>query len=589
MLKRFGVIHLGFLVAVGLTGLVAVTAVTAWPPTIFRPWDVTWELWAMLCLGVAARFLAFKVFRRVRIALDSVFYIATAFAFGVVPAAWLVLIVLSADALVLLTRDRSTAGEEAPWSIQLARIFYAGGLPALMLLGTGILLDIDGLYPRDDLTLAWFLPLFTVTFLAGHYFFAGGSHWFEGTPSRDAWRGFFVRVVPLELSTTPFTLAMVYGYMHQGIVELLLLGASALMFNWAYRRAHIARDKLHDRVQELVTLVKLGRIISASLERRVLLENISTETLRLVGPSSRFMIGLLHPETQQVDYELFDETGKRYRHISAPADEGLSGWVIARREPLRLGDVQRQYASYAKSGKYNDPRFHSWMGVPLVTYDEVIGVISVQSEERRAYSEDHQRVLTAIADQAAIALENSRLYELATIDGLTRLLVRRHFDIRLREEWARATRYHSSFAIGILDLDNFKELNDTYGHQAGDQVLRATAATVRRNMRGADLAGRYGGEEFVFLLPRTSLDEARSVAERIRSDIEDLVVHSGSLELRIQASIGVAAFPESAVDQVEELVARADEALYQAKRSGKNRVVVAATRPPERRASMADA
>jgi diguanylate cyclase (GGDEF)-like protein len=217
------------------------------------------------------------------------------------------------------------------------------------------------------------------------------------------------------------------------------------------------------------------------------------------------------------------------------------------------------------------------LGVPLVVYDEVVGMISVQTDQPEAYNEDTGRILSRIAEQAAVALENSRLYELATVDGLTHLLVRRHFDLRLEEEWERALRYGGHFAAGILDLDDFKELNDRYGHPAGDWMLRAAANTVNKNMRAADLAGRYGGEEFAFLLPRTTLAEACTVAERIRSDIEDLVVeHSGAV-LQVRASIGVAAYPESGVRDVDELIARADEALYQAKGAGKNRVVAAPT------------
>jgi diguanylate cyclase (GGDEF)-like protein len=576
MRRQYGPVHLGFLGAVGLGGLVAVTALTTWPPALLRPWDVGWPLMAVLGLCIAARFLAFKVFRQVRIALDSVFYVAAAFAFGVVPAAWLVLIVLGGHALVRVARGQGDGSPEPmPGIFQLAHIFYSGGLPALTLLATGLLLDVDGIYPRADLTLAWYLPLFAVTFLVSHYLFAGGSHWLEGALPADVWRNFFLRVIASELILTPLTLAMVWGYHHQGIAPFLLLGATALLFNWIYRRAHVARDNLDARVQELVTLVRVGKIISGSLERRVLLENISSETIRVVGHNSRFMIGLVDNDTQQVDYELFDERGHRYRHLVAAADAGLSGWVMANRRPLLLEDVQRDYSRFAKTDQYNDPRFNSWIGVPLITYDDVMGIISLQTEERQAYTQDHLRVLNAIADQAAVALENSRLYELATIDGLTRLLVRRHFDLRLREEWSRAQRYQGAFSLGIFDLDNFKDLNDTFGHQAGDQVLRAAAATVRKNMRSADLAGRYGGEEFAFLLPRTALAEAATVAERIRADVAALVVDAAGTKLSTHASIGVAAFPESGVTSAEELIARADEALYQAKRAGKNRVVVA--------------
>jgi diguanylate cyclase (GGDEF)-like protein len=459
-----------------------------------------------------------------------------------------------------------------------ARAVHSGGLPALVIILVGIAFNVDGRHPHTDGTLLWLLPAFGVSFLIVHYLLAGGTHWFTGTVPKDLWRDFLIGVTVAEASLVPLALAMVLGYNHQGTAYFLLLGCSGLLFNLIFRNARIAREKLAARVQELQTLITVGRIISGSLERDVLLENISSEALRLVGHSSRFLIGLLDEDRKVAEYELFDDTGERTRQLTTSADEGLSGYIMQTRMPLLMGNVQRDYEKVAKSGEYNDPEFHSWLGVPLVTYDEVIGVVSVQSKQRNAYSEDHLRVLMSIADQAAVALENSRLYELATVDGLTRLLVRRHFDQRLQEEWRRAQRYDDRFALGILDLDSFKELNDRYGHQTGDQALRAAAAALRRNMRGPDLAGRYGGEEFAFLLPRTTVKEACTVAERIRADIEALRLDVAGPPIEITASIGVAGHPESGAANVDELIARADEALYQAKRSGKNRIVAASSR-----------
>ena len=512
-----------------------------------------------------------------RIAIDSAFYVASAFAFGVVPAAWLVAGVLTFDPIIRAVRSHGV--DASGWRERLAQIAYSGGLPAWSCSASAPRSTSMVSIPASICTLAWMVPLFAVTFLVVHYLIAGGSHWFQGTPPREVWRDFFVRVIAAELSLMPLALAMVYGWVHHGVAQFLLLGGTGLLFNVAYRRAQIAQGKLQERVQELSTLNKVGQLISGSLERDTLLKNISTETLRLVGHQSRFMIGLVDPKRERVHHELFDEAGERYRELTAAIDAGLSGWVMAHRRALLLGDVQHEYRRYANSDTYNDPRFHSWLGVPLITYDEVIGVMSLQSEQRNSYSDDHLRVLTTIADQAAVAIENARLYELATVDGLTRLLVRRYFDQRLREEWQRALRYEADFSLGMFDLDNFKALNDTYGHQAGDQVLRAAAAVVRRNMRGPDLAGRYGGEEFAFLLPRTLLPEAVKVAERIRAEVEAMELRIGDASLRITASIGVAGHPVSGSVDVDDLLARADKALYEAKRRGKNRVVAAPELP----------
>jgi len=570
-------LHIAFLSVVGLSGWAAVLAVTLWPLEAMRPWKLTWELAAILALCGAARFLAFRIFRRVRIALDSPFYLASAFAFGVVPAAWMVLTVLTGDFAVRTLRTWRTRGYlPSPRRYALAQAVYAGGLPALGILLVGILYDVDGsLFPHSDWTLAWKLLAFGLTFLLGHYTVAGGSHWFEGTPSRALWREFLPRVVVAEGTLLPIGLAMVYGHVHQGVAQYLLLGGLVLLFNWIFRRGYLAREALDARVQELSTLNAVAQIISASLEHDVLLKNISSETLRLVGHRSRFMLGLLDESRKSAHYELFDEQGKRYKELDAASDEGLSGWVMAHRQPLMLTGEPGEYRKYAKSERYDDPRFPSWMGVPLITYGEVMGVMSVQSEIPGAYTEEYLRVLAAIADQAAVAIENSRLYELATIDGLTGLLVRRHFEQRLHEEWWRAVRYDGVFAVSIFDLDDFKGLNDTYGHQTGDQVLRAVARVVKKNMRGADLAGRYGGEEFALVLPRTRVAEACKMADRIRADIAAIKLDVDGQPIKISASFGVAGYPETGVTRVEDLVARADEALYVAKGQGKNQVVTA--------------
>jgi diguanylate cyclase (GGDEF)-like protein len=366
---------------------------------------------------------------------------------------------------------------------------------------------------------------------------------------------------------------MVLAYKHQGLWLFLLIGGTGLGFNAVFRRMRIFAASLRTRVVELEVLNRVARIISGSLDRKTLFQNLATTTLSLVGDTSRFMIGLQDERGETVAYELFNKDGECYKQLVAGRGEGLSGWVMRHRQSLILGDVQAQYQVYVEDGRYNDPRFHSWLAVPLIVYDEVVGVMSVQTEGRHAYTMDHLRVLTMIADQAAVAIENSRLYQLATVDGLTGLFVRRYFDQRLVEEWDRASRYGNAFTLGLFDLDNFKKLNDTHGHQTGDQVLRSAARAVRSNMRSFDLAARYGGEEFAFILPRTTLDEAATVAERIRRDVSGTALQTELGPVRITASIGLASFPAEGVTSAAELLSRADQALYEAKDSGKNRVV----------------
>src|SRR6266540_3744348 len=183
-----------------------------------------------------------------------------------------------------------------------------------------------------------------------------------------------------------------------------------------------------------------------------------------------------------------------------------------------------------------------------------------------------------LGSQAAVALENVRLHRLverqASTDGLTDLANRRHFEEALAAEISRAERFGGALALVLADLDDFKQVNDRYGHQAGDDVLRAFADVLRDTVRDIDVAARYGGEEFAVLLPQTDLEGAERLAERLREAMEArrLTLHPGA-SFSVTSSFGVASFPEAPTPAA--LFAAADEALYRAKSAGKNCVVCA--------------
>jgi diguanylate cyclase (GGDEF)-like protein len=183
-----------------------------------------------------------------------------------------------------------------------------------------------------------------------------------------------------------------------------------------------------------------------------------------------------------------------------------------------------------------------------------------------------------LGSQAAVALENVRLHRLverqASTDGLTELANRRHFEEALANEISRAARFGGTLALILADLDDFKQVNDRYGHQAGDDVLREFAVVLRGTVRDIDLAARYGGEEFAVLLPQTEIEGAERLADRLRESMsERRVSPEPGIAVTVTASFGVASFPEAATPAA--LFAAADEALYRAKSGGKNCVVCA--------------
>ena len=185
----------------------------------------------------------------------------------------------------------------------------------------------------------------------------------------------------------------------------------------------------------------------------------------------------------------------------------------------------------------------------------------------------------AIADQTAISIENSRLYEktrtLSATDDLTGLANRRQFQDYLQREWAQSRRYHSHFSLLMLDIDHFKAFNDTHGHLKGDIVLKKVAALLLLNTRGIDLVARFGGEEFVILLPKADKEGSLAVAKKLCSCIEEEYfngMEESQPQKKLTVSIGTSTFPTDSTD-IYDLLNLADKALYQVKRNGRNHAV----------------
>ena len=171
----------------------------------------------------------------------------------------------------------------------------------------------------------------------------------------------------------------------------------------------------------------------------------------------------------------------------------------------------------------------------------------------------------------ALLVQGEKLERMALTDGLTQIHNRRYFQLRLADEFRRAQRYDNPLALILADLDHFKTVNDTAGHQTGDAVLRSVAGCFQACIRDTDTVARWGGEEFAVVLPQTHLAGALTVAERIRKDVSALRLGPGST-VSVTASLGVSSYPAAHVHTTEELVHAADEALYRAKRDGRNRV-----------------
>jgi len=222
------------------------------------------------------------------------------------------------------------------------------------------------------------------------------------------------------------------------------------------------------------------------------------------------------------------------------------------------------------------PRFASGIALPLRARGRRMGFLVFFANPSQIYSDADAQLAQTFAYQAAIALENAHLYEQAVhmsiTDALTGLYNRRKFFNLAGQELERSQRYQTPFSVVTLDVDWFKKVNDTYGHDMGDQALREVSSRLRAGVRSVDVVARIGGEEFAILLPETSLEEARQVAERLRFGFANQAVVWRDQQVLITASFGVTAIDDECTD-LEMMMKRADQALYRAKQTGRNRVV----------------
>ena len=261
--------------------------------------------------------------------------------------------------------------------------------------------------------------------------------------------------------------------------------------------------------------------------------------------------------------------------FSLANDHTLLSMVYYKGAPIHLGrDVIAQYA--------DDPLlkiFHTneLIIMPLKAKDQVNGLIVADNlYTQKPITDEDLKIFTMLANQAGLAIENSQLYEKVVhkshTDSLTNLWNHGFFQHTLAIEFEKAQTEKTSLTLLIIDIDNFKKLNDTYGHQNGDIILMELANILRENARESDYVCRYGGEEFSIILPQTSKEEGLSIAERIRQKIERYDFSKFSLfqNLMITVSIGLAAYPQNAQTK-EDLIAKTDKAMYIAKFGGKNR------------------
>jgi diguanylate cyclase (GGDEF)-like protein len=329
------------------------------------------------------------------------------------------------------------------------------------------------------------------------------------------------------------------------------------------------------RADEAEILRKAGAAVASTLHSDEAI-NIILEQLSLLIPYDSASVQLLRKNELVIVGGRGWENPQEVLGLRFPIpDENPNTVVIETGQPYIVDDTTKAYSSFREDGPHSHIR--SWLGVPLTVRGEIIGLLAIDSAKLNFFTQGHVKTVSTFADQVAIALENARLFEevqnLALTDALTSLYNRRGLFEIGHIEFTRTQRLDRPFSVIMIDIDHFKSINDRFGHLAGDQVLQFLASELRNAVRGSDIVGRYGGEEFAIFLSGSDGKAARKLAERLRVKIEEMPFYVGDHEIKMTISLGVSASDENNPN-LETLVARADQALYVAKHKGRNRVAV---------------
>ncbi len=331
-----------------------------------------------------------------------------------------------------------------------------------------------------------------------------------------------------------------------------------------------SHEQLRDQDEEITLVNRLTAIITSSMSIQMIFEGFAQELKKVV-------------DIDWASIALIDGSELHFLALSSTIG---SAWQPDERIPLEGTATELVYRDKQAVYEADLKRYHRfWTGeshmkrgirsvvyLPLSVTDRTIGSLILASRKPNAYSGKQIQLLEKVALQIAAPVENAQLYaqleQKSRMDALTGLFNRRHFEERLRDEISRHSRYGEVFSIFMLDLDNFKIYNDVYGHPAGDIFLSQIGKIIESSIRNADQPFRYGGDEFVVILPQAAMDDAYVVAERVR---EHIAREMEKKAITVTCSIGLASYPTDGVVS-DELVDVADTALYHAKRTGGNRI-----------------
>lgn len=552
--------------------------------------------------------------------LDRVAQVAAVLIFGAVVAAWINAIASLVWPFVDRKHNRGRI------SFLMMRSLHGSGMFSIMVLVAGLAYErFGGLVPLTalDLKTIGLIALMAVLMqLINEAVMAVYAQLNEG----DFRKSFSLFSSLLELAAVPLGVFTALLYNATTFDVLMLYVVLLVMLMIIVRRFAENHWALAERVEELLVINRIGRGISSSLILDDLVELVFDQCRKLLNFSAFYLV-LYDEEAGELDFRLHHNQEGRQPHKRKKLGEGALGWVIENNQPFLIRNWKKSTHEAKMRAVIVGDTPKSLIAVPVSYRDRVLGVISIQSFTVDEFDEADLNLLATLADQVAVAIANAQLFtelqeyrdqlerkveertreieaqkeSLVVLsdslretsaqkelllrelqrktdeldrqtkeDSLTGLYNRRFMDERLTEEFRRAERFGHPVSIAMLDVDDFKHINDTFSHMLADDVLRIVAQILKSQCRGIDVISRYGGDEFLLCFPETPAHSAVAVCEKIRAAIESYEWRTLDEQLHVTTSIGVAGLQAEGGEM--QTLSAADAKLYEAKRGGRNRV-----------------
>ncbi|MBI3610941.1 MAG: diguanylate cyclase [Nitrospirae bacterium] len=362
--------------------------------------------------------------------------------------------------------------------------------------------------------------------------------------------------------------------------EIRVISAFVQQASLIRENAQLLQER-EDLAKDVSVLLDIAKTVGSALESEDLFLIILEKATQFLQAEQGSLM-LLDEDRSELTVKAMKGLNKKIVELMRiRPGEGISGKVLSTGTALVVSDIE----SDDRIAQEKRPRYKtkSFISIPLKLDGRTIGVLNIADKMTgEVFSEEDLQLLISIGAYASVAIERSKFYQkteelkrISITDPLTGLLNRRYFQERMSEEIERSRRHHLPLSLIMIDLDDFKSVNDTLGHLVGDEALKILARCLRNSIRTIDVAARYGGEEFTVILPQTSKTDAYTIAERICTEVHrlDLPFVKTDQKLVLSVSVGLATYPDDA-ESLEDLIRNADIALYAAKSKGKNRVVI---------------